>query len=404
MGLFDKLEKRLEAGVNNAFAKAFRAEVQPVELASAVRRAMDDRATSVGKGKRPIVPNLFDVELSSTDYGQLTEYEAALVDELKASAAEHAETQRYTPGGPLTINFTENDELETGVFKVRPQIARQVAEAAYSEPAHPESAHDEAEYDHPEVDEEPVERSAPRRGFALPGRRRLSDDVDPNVYDAPTHDAEPDHQTADDESTWHGGSTQWEPADQHDPHHDDSPAAGDWRSTGRHSDASPQFDDDRGAAHAAGDQQFDQSRRRHAAADRHPNRGGEEGGHQPYWPEPEQPRAPQTLRPSPAAPRSYRQRPQLDIDGDLYPLLGAITVIGRDDDVDIVLDDGGVSRRHSEIRVTNDGPHLVASLSDLGSTNGTFLNGERVTSVRLNDGDRITVGRTSMIFCTGSRR
>ena len=110
------------------------------------------------------------------------------------------------------------------------------------------------------------------------------------------------------------------------------------------------------------------------------------------------------MRPSPAAPRSYRQRPQLDIDGDLYPLLGAITVIGRDDDVDIVLDDGGVSRRHSEIRVTNDGPHLVASLSDLGSTNGTFLNGERVTSVRLNDGDRITVGRTSMIFLTGSRR
>ncbi|MEO7447853.1 MAG: FHA domain-containing protein, partial [Humibacillus sp.] len=53
--------------------------------------------------------------------------------------------------------------------------------------------------------------------------------------------------------------------------------------------------------------------------------------------------------------------------------------------------------------VTNDGPHLVTSIRDLGSTNGTFVNGERVSSQRLQDGDRVTIGRTSAIFRAGRR-
>ena len=80
-----------------------------------------------------------------------------------------------------------------------------------------------------------------------------------------------------------------------------------------------------------------------------------------------------------------------------------MTVLGRDDVADIILDDPGISRRHSEIRVTNDGPHLVASIRDLDSTNGTFVNGERITSQRLEDGDRVTVGRTDLIFRAGRR-
>lgn len=352
MGLFDKLERRLESGVNGAFAKAFRAEVQPVELASALRRAMDDRATSVGKGKRPIVPNLFDIELSPTDYAHLTEYESALVDELKASAAEHAETQRYTPGGPLAISFSQQDELETGVFKVRPQIARQTTlsndPASTQAPTqartemHPGSRGDEHSsteqarpLDEPDggwysesVQEQP---HRPPGGFALPGfgrRRQEEAPVDRSEHD--TSDA---------------------PAQQYQHLH----------------------------------QPYDEP-------------------DQPAEPVPEPERHHQPMAPSPAAPRSFKQRPYLDIDGDRYPLMGAITVLGRDDAVDIALDDTGVSRRHSEIRVTNDGPHLVASLSDLGSTNGTFLNGERITSVHLDDGDRITIGRTSLIFRLGSRR
>ena len=67
MGLFDRVEQRLERAVNGAFARAFKSEVQPVEIASAIRRAMDDRAAVVGHG-RTFVPNLYTVELSETDF------------------------------------------------------------------------------------------------------------------------------------------------------------------------------------------------------------------------------------------------------------------------------------------------------------------------------------------------
>ena len=48
--------------------------------------------------------------------------------------------------------------------------------------------------------------------------------------------------------------------------------------------------------------------------------------------------------------------------------------------------------------MTTDGPHLVTSIRDLNSTNGTFVNGERISSQRLQDGDRLTIGRTSATF------
>ena len=101
--------------------------------------------------------------------------------------------------------------------------------------------------------------------------------------------------------------------------------------------------------------------------------------------------------PKPAKVRAS-DRPCLIVDGHRYLLMGAINVLGRDDDADIILDDPGVSRRHSEIRVSIDGPHFVALIRDLGSTNGTFVNGERVDSEHLRDGDQVTIGRTSMTY------
>ncbi|RYI21005.1 FHA domain-containing protein [Dermacoccus sp. 147Ba] len=105
----------------------------------------------------------------------------------------------------------------------------------------------------------------------------------------------------------------------------------------------------------------------------------------------------------PPRPVSPRERPWLKIDGQRYPLLGAITVLGRDDEADIIIDDPGVSRSHSEIRITHDGPHLVMSARDLASTNGTYVNGERIDSTHVHDGDRLTLGRTSMTIHLGDR-
>ena len=118
MGMFDRVEKGIERAVNGAFAKAFRSEVQPVEIASALRREIDDRATIVSRD-RTLVPNTFVVELGPADHGRLGEWEDALSDELRDVVREHAGQQRYGFVGPITVKFEEADDLDTGLFRVR---------------------------------------------------------------------------------------------------------------------------------------------------------------------------------------------------------------------------------------------------------------------------------------------
>ena len=76
------------------------------------------------------------------------------------------------------------------------------------------------------------------------------------------------------------------------------------------------------------------------------------------------------------------------------PLNGDAATIGRLPDCEVVLKDKGASRRHAQIKL-KDG---VATLTDLGSTNGTRLNGSVVQSRTLEDGDRITIGSTVLEF------
>lgn len=84
----------------------------------------------------------------------------------------------------------------------------------------------------------------------------------------------------------------------------------------------------------------------------------------------------------------------LDIGGARHTLKKGRTVIGRGSDADITLDDTGTSRRHVEILW--DGRR--AQVSDLGSTNGSKLNGERVTKAVLEPDSVIEIGRTRMVF------
>jgi hypothetical protein len=76
------------------------------------------------------------------------------------------------------------------------------------------------------------------------------------------------------------------------------------------------------------------------------------------------------------------------------PLDKELMTIGRLSECDVVVNDSGASRRHAQIR-TADG---VSTVTDLGSTNGTKLNGRDVQSAPLSDGDRITVGGTQIEF------
>nr|BFE64257.1 DUF3662 and FHA domain-containing protein [Dactylosporangium thailandense] len=81
-------------------------------------------------------------------------------------------------------------------------------------------------------------------------------------------------------------------------------------------------------------------------------------------------------------------------DGRSYPLSIGSTVIGRGDQANMRLPDVGISRRHA--RLDFDGAQVV--LTDLGSTNGTMVNGQRVSAVALNPGDMIQLGTTTLTY------
>ncbi|MCU1414830.1 MAG: hypothetical protein JWN80_2170 [Microbacteriaceae bacterium] len=86
--------------------------------------------------------------------------------------------------------------------------------------------------------------------------------------------------------------------------------------------------------------------------------------------------------------------PVLDIGDKRYPITKSRTVIGRGSDADITIDDSGTSRKHVEILW--DGTR--AQVNDLGSTNGSSLNGERVTKAPLPTDSVIDIGRTRIVF------
>ena len=117
MGLLDSFEKGLERAVNGAFAKTFRSGIQPVEIASALRREADTKAAVVSRD-RIIAPNSFVVRLSSDDHNRMHALGGALTDELHALLQKHATSQGYSFAGPLTITVEADEKVATGTVRV----------------------------------------------------------------------------------------------------------------------------------------------------------------------------------------------------------------------------------------------------------------------------------------------
>jgi hypothetical protein len=252
VGLLQKFEDSLDRVVNGAFAKAFKAEVQPVELAAALQREVDDRASVLDRN-RTVIPNVFHIELSHHDYTRLAVFKDALGSELATLVTNYAGEQNYTLLGEARVTMSEDDALETGIFRVRSEAKAEVTSKAGV------------------VEAIEVSESA---------------------------------------SLTPSAST--------------------------------------------------------------PGPIGEG---------------------SPAAPP---RQPRLEVGGHAYPLVRAITLLGRGTDADIRVEDPGVSRKHCEIVVGN--PALVR---DLRSTNGTFVDGEKIDEFALEDGSVVKIGGTSLVYRSG---
>jgi hypothetical protein len=112
-----RFERRLEGIVSGVFARAFKGDVEPIELAAALKREIDNTARILSRDRR-LVPNHFTVELGPEDFERLNAYGRTLNYELANELRDHADIQRYTFSGPIEIELTQQDDLPTGKFRV----------------------------------------------------------------------------------------------------------------------------------------------------------------------------------------------------------------------------------------------------------------------------------------------
>lgn len=132
MAVLRSIERRIEAIFEGAFGRAFRAHVQPVELARKLSKEMDEHRTA--SVTRVYVPNEYTVYLSPQDRDQFSSYEEALCNELQEYLGEHAQRERYAlPSAPL-VRIETDEDLAIGEFGIAAKMARTSRSVPIQEP------------------------------------------------------------------------------------------------------------------------------------------------------------------------------------------------------------------------------------------------------------------------------
>ena len=132
MSVLRNIESKLESLFEGVFGRAFRTNVQPVELARKLIKEMDEhRNVSVS---RVYVPNEYTIFLSPGDREQFSSYEEQLKDELAEYLAEHARRENYVLLSPPRVELDTDEDLDVGVFGIATRMV-QTGKAQADEPA-----------------------------------------------------------------------------------------------------------------------------------------------------------------------------------------------------------------------------------------------------------------------------
>ena len=133
MGLLDKVERGIEKAVRGVFSTGSRAQVEPVEIASHLRREVDNEALTIAAG-RTLAPNVFDVLLSEDDFQRAQEWGTPLAEELCDVVINHVRSQGYTLQGPVRISFRRDDERRAGNFEIKSRTEKTSAPSTAASP------------------------------------------------------------------------------------------------------------------------------------------------------------------------------------------------------------------------------------------------------------------------------
>src|ERR671931_2854066 len=168
MSMLRNLEAKLGGLVEGAFGRAFKTNVQPVELAQKLAKEMEEN--QVVSVSRVYVPNHYRVFLSPEDREQFSSYEPALRKELSDYLLEHARHEGLALTSRPQIEFMTDDRLQLGEFGIQAQLLSPPEE----EQAEAEVAPSAGDFGHtmvysPERAARPLEPMPPERRRALLG-------------------------------------------------------------------------------------------------------------------------------------------------------------------------------------------------------------------------------------------
>jgi hypothetical protein len=383
VGLVQRFERRLEGIVGNSFARVFGGSVVPQEVAQALQREGELNVRELAGG-RLLAPNHYTVLLGPADHDRLAgaEQDEQRISLLLADCVEeHLAEHGWETYGDVVVSVERSDALHTGQFRTRSSVDPD----AHRRSAPPRNAGDGSMSQPPGYGQHPDNDPYAQQGY---GQGQYGADPNYGYGQQGGYDQGYGQQGQDQGYGAPGGYDQGYGQPQqggYDQGYGQQPGGYD------QGYAQPQQGGyDQGYAQQPGG--YDQG---YGA----PQQGGyppqQQGGYPPQgggYPEAGQGYAPPAVQ---TGPRQMQASLQLD-DGSNrnYPLKQGGNVVGRGQDADFRLPDTGVSRRHLEI--TWDGQS--AMLADLGSTNGTTVNGQPVQTWQLADGDVIRIGHSSLVF------
>jgi len=138
MTVLRNIEAKIESLFEGVFGRAFRTNVQPVELARKLVKEMEDhRVISVS---RLYVPNEYTVYLSPPDREQFESYEDSLIGELQDYLAENARREKYVMLSPPKVLMETDADLEVGEFGIATRMAQGGRQVTPDEMPEPEVA------------------------------------------------------------------------------------------------------------------------------------------------------------------------------------------------------------------------------------------------------------------------
>ena len=390
MGIFSKFEGKMEDTFEGTADKMFDAPISPVQIAKKAEKQMR-REKMVGAGKQ-YAPTLYTVLVNPDDDRRLFGYYPTLAGETETYLAAKASEQGLTMDGQPLVRFIVDEGLKHGKFDV---IAEAVAAPIISQLRNEEMERyglGGANAGYGAASAYPAQQFG-RAGAAMPDQRF-------NQYDQ------------------YDQARQYDQYDQYgNQGYQQMPAGNGWEAQGYRAPAQESWDQPAAAPDYAAAQQaaagaVDQFNAYAAgaapAAAAAGYAAGQAAGAAPRPQAMPQQAAPQQAANTvmfagagvpgqqPAQPQQASRARLIDTAANrAIDLASARVTLGRESRNDITIPDINVSRTHAEISLSPQGAWVI---TDLGSTNGTYVNGRAVASQPLNEGDHIAMGSTNFVF------